>query len=109
MPQDKDARGHAGMRRLGVTGPTEAVLCALTERAPVGVFVLNAEGECEYANERACELTGLHIEQMYGRGWTASLHPEDVDGVLQEWARAAATERGYSREHRFLRPDGRVS
>jgi diguanylate cyclase (GGDEF)-like protein/PAS domain S-box-containing protein len=109
MPPDKPAHDDAGTHRFGVTGPSDAVFRALAEGAPVGVFVLNTEGECEYANERACELTGVSLEQMYGTGWTAALHPEDADEVLQEWARAAAAERGYSCEHRFLRPDGRVS
>jgi diguanylate cyclase (GGDEF)-like protein/PAS domain S-box-containing protein len=109
MSNDKDALAHAGMLRLGVTGASVAVFRALTEQAPVGVFVLNARGECDYANERACELTGLSLEQLYGRGWTGALHPSDAEGVLEAWAHATATEQAYSREHRFLRPDGHVS
>jgi diguanylate cyclase (GGDEF)-like protein/PAS domain S-box-containing protein len=109
MSPDKDARAHAGMLRLGVTGTSVAVFRALTEQAPVGVFVLNAVGECDFANERACELTGLGLEQLYGRGWTGALHPSDAEEVHEEWARATATEQRYLSEHRFLRPDGRVS
>ncbi|HEY2787926.1 MAG TPA: EAL domain-containing protein [Gaiellales bacterium] len=109
MSPDKDALAHAGMLRLGVTGTSVAVFRALAERASVGVFVLNALGECDYANERACELTGLSLEQLYGRGWTGALHPSDVDGVLEQWASATASGESLSSEHRFLRPDGRVS
>ena len=107
--RDTASGPDTGTQHLGVTGPREAVFRALTERAPVGVYVLNARGECEYANERVCELAGLRLDQMLGTGWKTALHPDDAEGVLQEWARVTAGEHGYAREHRFLHRDGRVT
>ena len=97
------------MAPLGLTESSEGLVRALTERAPVGIFVLNAVGECDYANELVLRLTGLTLEQLLGRGWIRALHPEDAEDVQQEWADAAAGRAEFSLEHRFLRPDGGVA
>jgi diguanylate cyclase (GGDEF)-like protein/PAS domain S-box-containing protein len=90
-------------------GASEAVFRALTEQAPVGVFVLDACGGCEFANERACELTGLTLEQSLGDGWEQALHPADAASVLDAWTRARRAGEAFSREHRFRRPDGSIT
>jgi PAS domain S-box-containing protein/diguanylate cyclase (GGDEF)-like protein len=95
---------------LGAAGAGDAneMLRALTTHAPYGVFRSDAEGKCEYVNERWCELSGLSRKQALGDGWIAALHPDDAERVRGEWAEAAAKARDSLVEFRFLRPDGGV-
>ncbi len=80
----------------------------LARLAPVGLFRTDAKGDCLYVNERWSEITGLTAEQARGAGWSATLHPDDRERVLDEWYRAAAERREFAAEYRFLRPDGSV-
>ena len=88
---------------------SEELVETLTDHAPVGVFITNAEGECVYANARACTLTGLTPQQSLGFGWQTALHPDDAERVAAGWAKAAAAGENFEMEYRFLRADGSVA
>jgi PAS domain S-box-containing protein len=64
----------------------------LAQIAPVGIVQTDAEGQCVFANDRWCALTGTVVSQALGAGWSDALHPGDVERVTEEWLRAA--ERG---------------
>lgn len=89
-----------------VATPGERLFRTLAAHTPVGIFVSNATGGCEYVNPRWCELAGLTVEQALGDGWVVALHPDDADRVRAEWAEAAAEGRDSVVEYRFRRPDG---
>ena len=97
------------MASLGLTESSESLFRALTDRAPVGVFVTDAAGEAVYCNAFALELSGLTWGQSLGFGWASALHPEDAAAVQEAWIAAAAGGPRFSLEYRFRRPDGRVS
>jgi PAS domain-containing protein len=53
--QQLSAHGRGGSVPLeGAANATEEILRALTEHTPVGIFVSNAAGKCEYVNRRWC-------------------------------------------------------
>lgn len=80
----------------------------LASSSPVGIFRLDADGQCVYVNERAGELTGLTFEQSIGDGWRGALHPEDAPRVLEARKRALGRGGLFSAEYRFLHDDGTV-
>ena len=82
---------------------------ALTANTPVGIFLSDSNGKCEFVNNRWCELAGLSFEEALGDGWAVALHPDDDERVRAEWAAAAEAERDSVVEYRFLRPDGSVT
>ena len=94
---------------LSAGASSEALVEALTEHAPVSVFITDAEGACVYANARACALTGLTAPESLGFGWTTALHPDDAERVTAEWTRAAASGANFEMEYRFLHTDGGVA
>ncbi len=65
------------------------VVRLLAQIAPVGIVQTDADGQCVYANDRWCALTGTTPAEALGAGWSDSLHPDDVDRVTEEWLRAA--------------------
>ena len=74
--------------------------------APVGIFHTNAQGNCLYVNDRWCQIAGMTREEALGDGWKKAIHPEDREGVFQEWERAVSENRLFKSEYRFQRPDG---
>jgi diguanylate cyclase (GGDEF)-like protein/PAS domain S-box-containing protein len=78
----------------------------LTEQLPVGVFLINAQGQCRYVNERWRRMTGLTAEQAAESEWTSALHPEDREPVRAAWRQAVESGSELLIEHRFRTPAG---
>jgi PAS domain S-box-containing protein len=116
-----DANGH----RIGSIGTitdisdrkrTEAFLqeseeryATLVEVAPVGIFRTDPGGNCIYANERWCQISGLTPKTAIGEGWRRGLYPEDRDSIALEWQQSTQQNRPFRLEYRFQRPDGAVA
>ena len=47
----------------------------LTSTSPVGIFVTDPNGDCEYVNEAYEEMSGLSLAQSMGKGWLEAVHP----------------------------------
>lgn len=77
----------------------EARLRGRAEAIPQIVWTAQADGSITFFNHRWFEYTGLSLEQSLSGGWRLLIHPEDVDGYFDEWARALAT--GDSFEYKF--------
>lgn len=82
---------------------------ALAVHAPVGIFLTNVAGECEYVNPAWCRLAGLTPEAAAGNGWMQALHPDDRDRVLEVWRVAAMAGQEFRAEYRFRTPAGQVT
>ncbi len=74
--------------------------------SPVGIFQTDAAANNIYLNDRACEITGLTMEEARGQGWSQTVHPEDRDRVTREWQQAVRESRMFKSEYRWLRRDG---
>jgi PAS domain S-box-containing protein len=78
---------------------------SLTQLAPVGIFLTDAEGNCTFVNERWCEIADRRPEDALGKGWIDTIHPDDRSRI----ARAGeARADGLSEEFRVVRPDGTI-
>jgi PAS domain S-box-containing protein len=81
---------------------------ALATSAPVGIYELDAAGDCVFVNDHWCELARVEPEAALGRGWMEAIHPDDLGQVIAEWTRASEAGREFMLEYRYLRPDGEV-
>ncbi|HEY1109396.1 MAG TPA: PAS domain S-box protein [Opitutaceae bacterium] len=81
----------------------------LAEVSPVGIFSSDPGGRTVFVNRRWCELAGLTPEQALGEGWKTALHPDDRQGVADNWAQAVKHGESSAAEFRFVRPDGAIS
>jgi PAS domain S-box-containing protein len=102
---DVTSRATAELERRA----SEARFRVLASHAPVGIFLTDTDGMCQFVNEMWCDLAGMTPEQAYGRGWEKALHPDDLDRVIAEWYAAAHLRQPFHCEYRFLRPDGVVT
>ncbi|MEI7614002.1 MAG: PAS domain S-box protein [Betaproteobacteria bacterium] len=81
----------------------------LAALAPVGIYVADAKGDCQYANQRWCEMAGMDLSAALGQGWIQGLHPDDRDYVLRNWKQMVDSEGGWALEYRFQTPDKKVT
>ncbi|QIR36657.1 response regulator [Tolypothrix sp. PCC 7910] len=75
----------------------------LAEAIPQLVWTTNAQGECDYFNQKWSEYTGLTFEESLGSGWVAALHPDDVQNAYYVWINAVNSGTLYENEYRFKR------
>ncbi|MCT7962179.1 PAS domain S-box protein [Laspinema sp. D1] len=88
---------------------SEELYATLAEASPVGIWRTDSAGKCIYINDRACEMLGLSRQAALGEGWLQSLHPQDRDRVMAEWAKSTQLQTPFACEYRFSRPNGEVS
>ncbi|BAY27812.1 multi-sensor hybrid histidine kinase [Calothrix sp. NIES-2100] len=75
----------------------------LAEAIPQLVWTADANGQCDYFNQKWCNYTGLTLEQSLGSGWVAALHPDDVERTSEIWLNAVSNGTLYETEYRFKR------
>jgi diguanylate cyclase (GGDEF)-like protein/PAS domain S-box-containing protein len=93
----------AGTRTLDLRR-SEQRFRSLATSSPLGIFGVSVNGECEYANERLCELTGRSLDELAGDGLAAAYHPDDraaLRKAVTKGAKAASALR-----LRIVLPDG---
>lgn len=64
------------------------------------------DGSVEFHNQRWLDYTGMTAEQAKGWGWTASIHPEDLPGLVGKLRAFLATKEAGDVEGRLRRFDG---
>ena len=70
---------------------SERWYAALVEAVPQIVWTSQPTGEVDFANRRWYDFTGFTPEQTMGSGWTAAVHPDDLEETLRRWAHALQT------------------
>jgi PAS domain S-box-containing protein len=81
----------------------------LASVSPVGIYYTDAQGQVLYVNERWCEIAGLTPNQAAAEGWLQTIHPDDREQVFAQWDEAVQANLSFQSEHRFQRPDGKVT
>ncbi|MCK9285101.1 MAG: diguanylate cyclase [Rhodocyclaceae bacterium] len=80
----------------------------MSDAAPLGIFVADAQGCCVYTNAAYHTLLGLTFEQTVGTHWATAIHSEDRPRVLAEWAEATQSREPFLSEVRFTQSDDRI-
>ncbi len=87
---------------------SEQRYATLAAAVPVGIFCVNASGDCTYVNQHWCQLTGLSPEAAMGKGWQQSFYSKDRNRILAEWAQSVQELRPACLEFRIQCPDGQM-
>lgn len=78
---------------------------AMSDAAPLGIFVSDAQGNCIYTNAAYHTISGQTLEQTLGTNWTEAIHPEDREHAVKEWHAAVNERLPFLAEVRFVRSD----
>jgi PAS domain S-box-containing protein len=64
------------------------------------------DGSAEYFNGHYLSYVGMSSDELGGLGWTATVHPDDIEELAAEWRRMLSERRGGEAEARMRRFDG---
>jgi PAS domain S-box-containing protein len=85
-----------------------ARLRVLVDGSPLGIFFDDAQDQCVFVNQTFCDMMEVSAAAALGDGWSRTVHPEDLPGLLR--ARAQAVAEGallFRAEYRYVCPSGR--
>lgn len=84
----------------------EIAFAALAKVAPVGILRFDANGRCNYVNDRWTEITGLTVDEAIGDGWRRAIHAKDRKRVADHWLRMHENGECFREEYRISGADG---
>jgi PAS domain S-box-containing protein len=59
----------------------------LSEAIPHKVWMADSRGDVHYISHLWIDYSGLTFEQAKGRGWLQTVHPDDREATVEQWAR----------------------
>lgn len=81
---------------------------ALTDSAPVGIFLNDAQGNAIYVNRKCADLVGVPAEEALNFDWIPCLHPDDRGRMVSEWEKAFENSTEFHLEYRWVHADGNI-
>lgn len=60
----------------------------LIDSIPALIHTSLPNGELDYFNQAWLNYVGLSLEDLLGWKWTAAIHPEDLEGIVEKWRAA---------------------
>jgi formate hydrogenlyase transcriptional activator len=78
----------------------------VVDAIPTLAWSAQADGSSDFFNQRWLDYTGLSAEQARDWGWTAALHPDDLNGLVGYWRSVLASGEPAEIEARLRRFDG---
>ena len=93
-------RAEAGLRE------SEAHFRMLADAAPVLVWMAGEDKLCTWLNRSWLEYTGRALEDELGDGWTAGVHPDDVQHCLETYGLHFERHEPFEMEYRLRKHDG---
>src|SRR5437899_954214 len=85
---------------------TEDALRLAVDTTPAFIHTARPDGHLDYFNRGWLDFLGKSLEDVCGWRWTESIHPDDVDEIVQKWRAALASGEPLEVESRVRRADG---
>jgi len=84
----------------------EAPLRKIIDTIPALVWCGLPDGSKEFFNQRWHDYTGLSPEESHGWGWKLTIHPDDIEKLIDTWSILVASGEPGAIETRIRRLDG---
>src|SRR5271155_2612885 len=78
----------------------------LIDSTPGLIHTALPDGYIDFFNETWLKYVGRALEDLQGWKWTAAIHPDDVEGIVEKWRASLASGEPFLYETRVLRADG---
>jgi PAS domain S-box-containing protein len=93
--------GDGAARRDQTSDPQRIV-----DSAPSLIHTGRPDGYLDFFNQTWLRYVGRPLEDLEDWKWTAFIHPEDVDQIVEKWRASLASGEPFLHEARVLRADG---
>ena len=100
--EEKDALRAA----FDQTKKSEVQLRAIINTIPALAWSALPDGSAEYFNQHFLDYVGLSEEEVQAWGWTAAVHPDDLNGLVGAWQGMVSSGEPGETEARLRRFDG---
>jgi PAS domain S-box-containing protein len=87
----------------------EARFRAVSEAAPLGIFVTDTAGSYIYTNHQFQRISGQTAEESLGSGWSKAIHVEDRARILSTWNSSIQSNSPFDQSCRYVRGDGTLA
>ena len=78
----------------------------IIDSTPALIHTARPDGYHDFFNETCLNYVGCASEDLQGMKWTASIHSEDVEGMVNAWRTSLASGEPFVYEARVRRADG---
>ncbi len=78
----------------------------LIDATPALIHTSLPDGYLDFFNQSWLEYVGRSLEDLQGWKWTAVIHPDDVEGIVEVWRASLASGKPFLYEARVRRADG---
>jgi len=85
---------------------SEARFRTMADSAPVMIWLGDAKGGAEWFSRSWLDFTGRLLEDQVGDGWTAVIHPDDLERAVNTYRTHATAHEPFRVELRVRRHDG---
>ncbi len=86
--------------------PESEHLRRIFDSIPSLIHTGRPDGYLDYFNQLWLDYMGLPIESLLGWKWTAAIHPDDVQTIVDKWRSSIASGEPFLHEARVRRADG---
>jgi PAS domain S-box-containing protein len=93
-------------REEEATRANERNLKLIIDTIPALAWSARPDGSAEFFNQHYLDFIGFSAEQALDSGWTAAVHPADLNVLLATWASIMASQAPGEAEARLRRNDG---
>jgi formate hydrogenlyase transcriptional activator len=93
-------------KALNEAKKSEAHLRKIIDTIPTFAWCGLPDGSKEFFNQRWHDYTGLSLEEAHGWGWKVTIHPDDLELLLDKWFKIIASGEPGEIEARVRRFDG---
>src|SRR5713226_9404787 len=76
------------------------------DSAPALIHTGMPDGYLDFFNQTWLRYVGRSLEDLQGWKWTASIHPDDVEGIVERWRASLGSGEPFLYEARVQRADG---
>ena len=80
---------------------SEAHFRSVADTAPVMIWISGTDALLNYVNLPWLVLTGRSLEQELGNGWTAGVHPQDFQNLMDTFLRSFNARQNFKMEYRL--------
>ena len=81
-------------------------LRTVIDSTPGLIHTSQPDGYLDFFNQTWLGYVGKPLEDLLGWKWTAVIHPDDVEGIVERWRASLASGEPFLYEARVLRADG---
>jgi PAS domain S-box-containing protein len=85
---------------------SERDLKLIIDTIPAVAWSARPDGSADFFSRHYLDYVGLSAKQLKDWGWTAVVHPDDLNGLVAAWQRIMASEQAGEAEARLRRFDG---